>query len=272
MANPHGDFIWYELMTTDPDGARAFYTRVVGWDIEATPSGDMDYRMISAADGPVAGLLPLTSDMLAGGAKPGWLGYVAVDDVDAMARSFADAGGAVHMPPHDLPAVGRIALVADPEGAMLYVMTPAPPAGDPDANSQSFSYDRPRAGHCAWNELMARDPDAATSFYGQRFGWVTDGGMDMGPLGRYDFLRHPTRGAPGTGAGMLGAVMPIMPGAPAPAWQYYFRVPDLDAAVASIETHGGAILRPPTEIPGGDFSMVARDPQGAAIALVGGRA
>ena len=273
MANHHGDFIWYELLTPDPDAARAFYETVVGWEIEASSSGPIDYRMIASANGPVAGLLPLTPEMQAGGARPGWLGYVAVDDVDAMLGSISQGGGAVHMGPLDMPGVGRMALVADPQGAVFYIMKPTPPADRPDATSLSFSYDMPRPGHCAWNELASADPAAALHFYGQRFGWVKDGEMDMGPLGTYEFLRHAGRAPDGSspGHGMLGAVMPKMPEMPVSAWTYYFRVPDIDVAVAAITANGGSIVQPPIEIPGGDFSMVGVDPQGAVFALVGSR-
>lgn len=266
MANLHGDFIWYELLTPDPDGARAFYEAVVGWTIEAQPSGDMDYRMISADDGPVAGMMPLNPDMAASGARPGWLGYVGVDDVDAMAASVKEGGGAIHVPPTDIPGVGRFAFVADPAGAPFYMMR-----GASDEESNAFSYDTPRPGHCAWNELATDDPAAALEFYGQRFGWVKDGEMDMGPMGAYQFLRHAGRAPEGTMHGMIGAVMPRMEPMPVSAWTYYFRVPDIDAAVAQIGANGGTIVQEPTEIPGGDFSMVAMDPQGAAFALVGGR-
>ncbi|WP_404372201.1 VOC family protein [Sphingomonas sp. MMS24-J45] len=274
MANYHGDFIWYELITPDPDGARAFYQAVVGWQIEAAPSGPIDYRMIASDTGPVAGMMPLTPQMQEGGARPGWLGYVLVDDVDAMAGSITDGGGAVHMGPWDIPGVGRMALVADPQGAPFYIMKPTPPADQPDATSLSFSYDMPRPGHCAWNELSSADPAAALHFYGQRFGWVKDGEMDMGPLGKYEFLRHAGRAPDGSppGHGMLGAVMPKMPEMPVSAWTFYFRVPDIDVAVAAITANGGSIVQPPTPIPGGDFSMVGVDPQGATFALVGSRA
>ena len=273
MTNHHGDFIWYELITPDADGARDFYQKVVGWEIEAAPRGPIDYRMISSANGAVAGLMPLTPEMQTGGARAAWLGYVSVDDVDAMARSITDGGGAVHMAPWDIPGVGRIAFVADPQGALFYVMKPTPPANAPDATSLSFSYDMPRPGHCAWNELASADPTAALHFYGQRFGWVKDGEMDMGPLGTYQFLRHAGRAPDGSppGHGMIGAVMPKMAHMPVSAWTYYFRVPDIDVAVAAITADGGSIVQPPTEIPGGDFSMVGVDPQGAVFALVGSR-
>ena len=105
------NFIWYELMTPDPKGAAAFYGAVVGWSIAAEPdpaAGDMDYRMIGRSDGGNAGgVLALTADMLAGGARPVWLGYLHVDDVDAAVAAITADGGAVQMPAMDLP-VGRI--------------------------------------------------------------------------------------------------------------------------------------------------------------------
>ena len=260
MTNRHGDFIWYELMTTDADAARDFYGAVVGWDIEGQASGPADYRMISSATGPVAGLLPLTAAMTAEGARPGWFGYVNVDDVDAMAESIESGGGKVMVPAHDMPGIGRFAMVTDPEGVPIYVMKPTPPADQPDATSLSFSYGEPRVGHCAWNELYVADPAAALHFYGMRFGWVKDGEMDMGPMGKYEFLRH---------GEMIGAVMPKPPQAPVPAWNYYFRVDDIDRAAASIGAHGGTVVHGPVEVPGGDWSMNAIDPQGAAFALVG---
>ena len=131
MANHHGDFIWYELMTTDADAAHAFYEPVVGWRIEAKPSGSIDYRMITASEGNVAGLLPLTAEMTAGGARPAWVGYILVDDVDKMVESIEHGGGKVHMPAMTMDGIGRMAMVADPQGARFYIMTPTPPAHRP---------------------------------------------------------------------------------------------------------------------------------------------
>jgi uncharacterized protein len=264
MANHHGDFIWYELMTTDADAARRFYEAVVGWTIEDTKSGPIDYRMITASEGNVAGLMPLTAEMTAGGAQPGWFGYIMVDDVDKMVESVEHGGGKTHMPAMTMDGVGRIAMVADPQGATFYVMKPTPPADIPNATSHAFSYDRPRIGHCAWNELVTSDPAQALHFYGQRFGWVKDGEMDMGPMGKYEFLRHGDKG-------MLGAIMAKPADMPVSAWTHVFRVADIDEAAAAIAKNEGQIVRGPQEIPGGDFSLNAIDPQGAHFALVGGR-
>ena len=264
MTNHHGDFVWYELITPDPDGAQAFYGPLLGWAFRAMDMPDMDYRLAGTGEGDVAGIMKTPADAPM---PPAWVGYVGVDDVDKMAASITDGGGAVHMPPWDVPGVGRMAFVADPQGAMFYVMK-----GASDDESHAFSYDKPRPGHCAWNELSTTDPDAAKHFYGQRFGWVKDGELDMGPLGTYEFLRHAGR-SDGTvmGQGMIGAVMPKMPQMPVSAWIYYFRVPDIDAAVTHIESTGGTVTVAPMEIPGGDFSMNAIDPQGAHFALVGSR-
>ncbi len=269
MANMHGDWIWYELMTTDADASAAFYEAILPWKVGSQP----EYREIHATEGGVGGMLPLTADMQAGGARPAWLGYVLVDDVDTAATSIEQGGGKVVMPAHDMPGVGRFAMVTDPQGAPFYIMKPTPPAGDPDAVSNAFSYDRPRDGHCAWNELYTSDPAAALHFYGQRFGWVKDGEMDMGPMGTYEFLRHAGHAPEGSppGQGMIGAVMPRPPHVPVSHWNFYFRVPDIDKAAATIAELGGQVLHGPQEIPGGDFSMNAMDPQGAMFALVGKR-
>jgi uncharacterized protein len=269
MTNHHGDFIWYELMTTDSAASQAFYGPMLGW----TFGGNDEYREIQGSEGGVGGMLQLTPEMNAGGARPAWVGYILVDDVDKMVASVTDGGGSVYMPARDMPGVGRFAMVADPQGAPFYVMKPTPPADDPDKASNAFSYDRPRIGHCAWNELATADPAGALHFYGQRFGWVKDGEMDMGPMGKYEFLRHAGRAPDGSppGQGMLGAVMPKVPEVPVSAWNHYFRVTDIDAAVTHITANGGKVIHGPVEIPGGDFSLNGIDPQSAFFGLVGSR-
>lgn len=269
MTNHHGDYIWYELMTPDAKASEAFYGPMLGWRF----GGGDDYREIHGSEGGVGGMLQLTPEMTGGGARPCWIGYILVDDVDTMVASVTDGGGSIYMPARDMPGIGRFAMVADPQGAAFYVMKPTPPTDNPDMASNAFSYDRPRIGHCAWNELATSDPAAALHFYGQRFGWVKDGEMDMGPMGKYEFLRHTGRAPDGSppGHGMLGAVMPKMPQVPVSAWTHYFRVADIDAAVAHIRANGGKVIHGPVEIPGGDFSMNAIDPQNAFFGLVGSR-
>ncbi|MET0138199.1 MAG: VOC family protein [Sphingobium sp.] len=259
--NHHGAFIWYELLTSDADAAQAFYGKVVGWTAADSGQPDMDYRILSAGENGIGGLMQITPDMAGNGARPTWLGYVAVDDVDACVESIGHGGGAVTMPAMDIPGVGRIAMVADPQGAPFYIMKP-----EGEGESLAFAYDVPRIGHCAWNELATSDQSAAWHFYGSRFGWTKDGAMDMGPMGSYDFIRHH-----GPTGGVIGAIMTALPEMGPPHWNQYFRVADIDVARAAAESLGATIVHGPNEIPGGDFSLNGIDPQGAPFGLVGGR-
>ncbi len=259
MGNVHGDWIWYELMTTNADAAQAFYGAVLDWRYKQsspTPSG-IDYREIVAADGDhVGGVMTLSADMLAGGARPGWLGYIAVDNVDATVASVTRAGGKVLMPATDLEGVGRFALLTDPQGVPFYIMRGAMEG----YTSNAFAMDGPRPGHCAWNELATSDQPGALAFYKAQFGWTEDGAMDMGPMGSYIFLRH---------GSVIGAVMPKPEPMPVSAWTYYFRVPDITTAEAAVRAQGGTVMNGPHPVPGDDWILQGLDPQGGFFALVG---
>lgn len=256
MANKHGSFIWYELLTRDAAAAKAFYDSVVGWDIDAqAPPGGMDYRMIKAHDGMVGGVMQLSADMLAGGAKPVWLGYFGVDDVDAAVASITAAGGTVHLPAFDIPNVGRLAMVADPQGVPFYVMRGASP-------ESSTSYQRMGQGHVSWNELMTSDLDAALAFYAEQLDVRKIGGMDMGPMGEYAFIAN----AESAGEA-IGGAMKAPEGTPT-GWGFYFRVEEIEAARARVEAAGGTVINGPMEVPGGEMVLNAIDPDGAVFGLV----
>ena len=120
-----------------------------------------------------------------------------------------------------MPDVGRIAMVADPQGAPFYLMTPTPPADNPDADSDVFSVDGQQ--HVGWNELSTTDPDARSRFYTDLFGWGSDEFMDMGPMGQYRFLAARRR------ADRRGHAAP-MPGGSRRDWRYYIGVDDIDRA------------------------------------------
>lgn len=259
MRNFHGTPVWYELMTRDPAAAKRFYDAVVGWEIEvrpSDPSGEVEYRMIGAPGGPAGGVLTLTDTMVAGGARPGWFGYVGVNDVDETVERVEAAGGSTLMPPRDTPGVGRMAMVADPQGMPFYIMR-----GQSDEPTTVFSMDT--VGLCSWNELSTTDPADALRFYIDVFGWEKGNSMPMGELGDYQFLDHQGE--------MIGAVMKTPPGAGASQWTYYFRVSDIDAAHEAATTGGGTVLQGPLEIPGGDYMLLVSDPEGAVFGAVGAR-
>ena len=260
--NSNGGFIWYELMTPDPDAAKAFYDTVVGWSIEAQSQFPNGYRMIGRSDGGFAGgVLPLDAEMQQHGARPTWLGYLYVDDVDASVADIEKAGGKTFMPAFDIPNIGRVAMVADPAGAPFYIMKPIPPEGQPDAQSDVFSTDQPQ--HVRWNELSTTNPDGAVEFYRRHFGWGQEGDMDMGEMGKYRFIQN--------GPTTIGAIMRKPPQLPVSLWTYYVGVDDIDRAAEAITSGGGQILNGPMEIPGGEFALNAMDPQGAPFGLVGPR-
>ena len=257
---PQGDFIWYELMSPDPEGSKTFYDAVVGWDISEAAPEFQGYRMIGRSDGKFAGgVLPISAEMQQHGARPTWLGYIHVTDVDRSVGKIEQAGGKSLMPATDIPNVGRIAMVADPQGAPFYVMKPIPPAGDPNAKSDVFSAsEQQRVG---WNELQTSDVEGARRFYGDQFGWGSEEYMDMGEMGLYRFFdQQGTR---------IGALFDASNGQRS-HWRFYIRVPSISAAKDAAERGGGTIHMGPHQVPTGEYVVIGSDPQGAEFALVGG--
>jgi len=263
MSNPIGSFIWYELMTPDSDAGAKFYGDVIGWKIAARPdphAGATDYRMIGRSDGGFAGgVLRITPEMQRHGARPTWLGYLRVKDVDGSVSAIVADGGKLLMAGTDLP-VGRIAMVADPLGTPFYVMNPIPPADKPDARSDVFDPVAPQ--RVRWNELASPDLKRAKAFYAKHFGFAFNQSMSMGPLGDYCFIAHGD-------VPMIGAILQKPEHAPSPGWLFYFGVNSVAAAEKAVEAGGGAILRRPQEVPGGQWIIVATDPQGACFGVVG---
>jgi uncharacterized protein len=264
MPNPVGSFIWYELMTPDPDAAAAFYASVIGWKIanhsDADPaSGGMDYRMIVRNDGGMAGgVLKLTDEMTAAGASPCWMPYFYVPDVDAEVAAIEAEGGKLLMPATDLP-VGRIAMLHDPQGVPIYLMNPiAPP--DAPADAQSDVFDENAVQRVRWNELASRDQEGSMAFYATHFAFEYNDKMPMGGMGDYCFISHHGQ--------TLGAIMrknwdtPVL-------WDFYFGVPSVTVTKRAIESNGGTVMSGPMQVPGGDWIVFGTDPQGARFGVVG---
>lgn len=252
-----GEVTWHELMTSDPEAAQAFYAAVFGWRFDAGEVGGRSYSVILAGDAPVGGMLGLDPAMRQAGARPVWAGYVAVDALDEASGAVRAGGGRLLMEGLTIPGMGAFALAADPEGVPFYLMRYYSP---PPGPAPQFP---PLPGHCAWNELAAQDPDRAIAFYCGLLGWRQEGELPMGEHGSYRFLHH--------GDAMLGAVMPAGDSGKPAGWTFYFVVPDIDAGAEAVRAGGGKVLHDPVEIPGGDYSVSAIDPQGAGFGLVGPR-
>jgi predicted enzyme related to lactoylglutathione lyase len=229
---------------------------VVGWSLDDPGDG---YVHIQAPDREfVGGMMPIRPEMR--GARPAWLAYISVDEVDRSVADIEAAGGTVTMPAMDMENVGRFALVTDPQGAAFYVMKSQPPAGRPAGESTAFGK---APGHCGWNELATTDPEAAANFYVAQFGWELPEPMDMGAMGKYQFVAKGER--------TWGAIMRRQNEGQPVAWLPYFHVPSIAAAKAAIQANGGKVWMGPHEVPGGDWIVVASDPQDAPFGLIGAK-
>lgn len=254
MRNVQGTPIWYELLTDSHDQAKAFYDHVIGWKVHGKQDGPIDYRMIETADGSfVGGVMQLSDQMKSGGAKPGWLFYLGVDDVDASAEKVKAEGGTILMEPFDIPGAGRAAFCTDPQGIPFYVMR-----GSTDG--QSTAFDRMGMGKCNWNELTTTDQPDANRFYAAVFGWTYPDKMELPGMGDYIFIQ--------AGEQTIGASMNRPAEAPPANWRFYFRTPDINAAAERVKEKGGTVMMGPHEVPGGDMIIVATAPDGVIFGVV----
>jgi len=253
MINSHGRFLWYELMTTDMEAARAFYAKVVGWGARDASMPGMAYILLTARESSVCGLTELPQDARNLGAKPSWIGYVGVDDVDAAADRARQLGGAVLVPPKDIPNVSRFCVLADPQMATLGLFKWLKPDQEQPIGATS------RVG---WHELLAADWEKALAFYGELFGWQK-ADADIGETGTYQQFS--------AGGQTIGGMFTKPPMVPVPFWLYYFNIGDIDVAAKRVKAGGGRILDGPVEVFGGRWIVRCTDPQGAMFALMGKR-
>ena len=243
--------IWFELMTTDTVAAEKFYRTIVGWTAAPFDASPVPYTVFNRNGGVgVGGMMRRPDDMPF---PPFWAMYIGVPDFDAAVAHITRLGGRGVSPVIDVPEVGRMQMMADPQGAMFYIMQPTSSEGPPEG--------APELGDASWLELMTTDAPAAMRFYQDVFKWQPSEAMDMGELGQYQMFNRPH--------GMIGGMMnkPNELAHVPPNWGIYFRVPDINAAVEKITANGGQILNGPMEVPGGDWVVNAMDPQGAAFSL-----
>jgi predicted enzyme related to lactoylglutathione lyase len=250
--------LWYELMTTDMKAAEAFYRNVIGWTPAPFDGAGQPYTMFnrpsstaaSSEASSVGGMMTKPDDVKA---PPFWAMYIGVPKLEEAAAQITRLGGRAHTEVITVPNVGRMQLMADPQGAVFYIYEPSGASQRPEA--------APEIGEASWHELMTTDWRAAMKFYEDVFHWQPSEKMDMGDMGTYQMFNRQH--------GMIGGIMnkpPQMAGVP-PNWQIYFRVPDVHAAAERVKANGGQIVSGPMEVPGGDWVASAIDPQGAAFGL-----
>jgi len=255
MANSHGRFVWYELMTTDMEAAKAFYAEVVGWGTQDASMPGMAYTLFTAGETSISGLMGLSEEARKSGLRPSWLGYVGVNDVDATADRIKELGGAVHVPPTDIPNISRFSVAVDPQMATIALFKWLK-----GGQEQPPALDAP--GGVGWHELIAADWEKAFAFYRELFGWQK-AQADTSAMGPYQLFS--------AGGETIGGMFTKPATEPVPFWLYYFNVGDIDVAMRRVRAARGEIVHGPIEVRGGRWMAQCTDPQGAIFALVGKR-
>ncbi len=210
------------------------------------------YSLFAVRDSPVAGLMNMPEDARRTGAPPYWIGYVGVDDVDAAVDRTMQRGGAVYVPPTDVPYISRFSIVADPQMATFALVKGQQSAPAPSTELGAH-------GRVGWRELLATDWEGAFAFYSDLFGWQK-AFSHVGEMGTYQAFS--------VGGETIGGMFTKPATLPLPFWLYYFNVDDVLAAAKRVEVGGGQILYGPTAAPGGALIVHCTDPQGAIFALL----
>ena len=245
-----GRFLWYELLTTDMKAAEEFYKPVVGWTVAPFEGSPEPYDTWIRPDGvQMGGVMRLPEGM---NVPAHWGMYVGVANLEEGVAEVERLGGSWMSPVIEVPTVGRMRTMKDPQGAMFSIYEPSAPPRQPEGE--------PKIGDVSWHELYTTDADAALTFYTTMFGWNPTEAMDMGEMGKYQMFGR---------AFPLGGMMKKpkeMAQAP-PAWNIYFRIDDVNAGAERVKANGGQVLNGPMEVPGGDWIVNCMDPQGAAFSL-----
>ncbi|HEY7029839.1 MAG TPA: VOC family protein [Thermomicrobiales bacterium] len=245
-----GRFVWRDLQTSDPERAKAFYTELFGWTVKPMGMGDFTYDMLANGGKEFGGIVPLDP---ASGAPSHWVSYVHVPSVDESVDAAGRLGGTVYLSPTDIPGVGRFAIVADPQGAVVSPFTSADESDDwPTEMSM------PPVGDVTWNELITADVEGAKRFYGDVIGWQFEASDMPGPV-QYHILKQGDR--------WYGGLMQKPDEVPVSLWVIYYHVADLDQTLTEIARLGGQPAGEVIEVPNIGRVSWATDPTGALFAL-----
>ena len=248
---PPGSFCWPELATSDQKAGTAFYAKLFGWsqnDNDMGPAGVYSIFQMRGRD--VAAAASLRPEEKQHGVPPHWNTYISVANADAVVKRATELGARVLAPPFDVMDAGRMAVVADPTGAVFQVW---------QANKHVGTRIQGENGSLCWSELYTRDTKAAESFYKQLFGWSAKVGT--APPGEYTEFS--------VGGKAIGGMLAIQAewGQMPPNWVPYFMVANCDASADKAKSLGANVGVKPTDIPNvGRFAMIA-DPQGATFAI-----
>lgn len=233
---------WIDLASPDVEASKAFYAELFGWQASPAAPGAGGYTLFTLNGKQVAGVGPIMSP----DQPTAWMTYVNVSDADGTVKKIGDAGGNILMAPMDVMDQGRMAVFADPSGAVLGLWQPRAHTGAQLVNDP---------GTYCWSELATRDTAAAKAFYAAVFGWQEHTEL-TGPMEYTEFRRDDK---PVAGMFPMGD---IMPADTPPHWGVYLAVAGCDATVDTATRLGAEVVAPAMDIPPGRFAVL-RDPQGA---------
>jgi predicted enzyme related to lactoylglutathione lyase len=247
-----GAFCWVELGTTDAAAAKAFYGGLFGWTAEDMPMPDgTAYTMLKLSGLEAGALYAMNEDMRKQNIPPHWMVYVNVENADETAAKATAAGAQITAGPFDVFDAGRMAVIRDPQGAMISIW---------QANKHIGIRAMCAAGTLCWSELATTDRVGAREFYTKVFGW----GTKIGNMEGIEYTEWKVGEMP---VGGMLQMTQEWKGAP-PHWMPYFLVDDCDASAEKATTLGGAVCVPPTDIPTvGRFAVLA-DGQGAYFSII----
>ena len=243
----HGVPSWVDLGTPDIPKAIEFYSGLFGWQIEPGPPETGGYSIAMMRGRPVAGVVPQMNP-----GPPYWTTYVSVNSTDEAVEKAKAAGGKVFMEPMDVMDAGRMAVFADPVGAVISVWQAGAHIGSGIINEPN-TY--------SWSELVTTDVEASKQFYSAVFGWGSQTHGEGGPMAYTEWK---------VGDRSVGGMMkkpPMMPAEVPPHWGVYFTVEGTEAAMDKVKELGGQVLMGPMDVEPGKIAVVS-DPQGAVFNII----
>ncbi len=275
--HPPGVPCWVDTAQPDPEAAVRFYGELFGWELEdRVPADAPGGYFIAELRGRAVAAIGSTPDAAPPTAV--WNTYIGVESADDAAATVKDAGGSALTEPFDVHDAGRMAVLADPSGAVFCVWQAKRRKGAQLVNEP---------GTWNWSDLNTRDPEGSDAFYGAVFGWETSR-VDLGEGGDYtmwrlpgygDFLersepglrrRQAAQGAPEGFEDAIAWLLPMTTGQSPddvpPHWSVTFAVADTDAIADRAAQLGGTITVPPFDA-GVVRVAVLSDPQGAVFSV-----
>ena len=247
---------WADNASADPAKAAKFYSQLFGWETvdRMPPEADGEYHVASLRGKDVAALGSQPME----GVPAVWNTYVTVEDVEATAEKVKEAGGTVMMEPFDVFDAGRMAVFADPSGAVFMAWK---------ANQMIGAYIVNEPNTMSWNELATRDVEGSKEFYGKVFGWQTND-MEFGGSTYTVWSLPGVEVGQGNGIGGMMEMNEQFPADLPPHWLVYFAVEDADATAARAGELGGTAIAEPFDVEGVGRIAVLGDPNGAAFAVM----